>query len=161
MNKLQAFTMFLMEATGLPRENFSSWADQGDLIASGRHLGTVFDAEGNELEQVEIGLWLYDCVIQIERYPGSGPELAAMIMGWLETNDPDRGDLPMPQLDVSLNDFDSSDCDIACQFEERLSVREDANGPIHFRGKRWSLCPVVITPAEEFTLQGQIRRPVY
>lgn len=158
MRKLTALTDFIIKATGVPRENFAAFIDQGDLQPIGRHLGLLSGENGEpDREQIEVGFWKYDALIQIERYDGDGPTLAAQVLGWLQTFDPDRADLALPQLDVHLNDGKTCDCDISCEFEEVLTAIEDENGPIHFGGKRWKLEDLEIVPVESFTMHGRIK----
>lgn len=156
MKKLMALSKYLLEFTGLPRENFSAWADIGRPAPTGRHLGFL-QGEGGlaSREQLQICLWQYDAVIGIERYPGDGSLLVAAVMAWLQDCDPEReyqavGD---PQIDISLNDYSSSDVDIAVAFEEPLVAVEDESGPLVFQGKKWRLAEPEIVPAEYFRLE--------
>jgi len=84
MRKISALVAHLHAATGLPLENIHAYADKGELAPSGRHLGSVMPTgDGPAREQVEIGVWKYDAVIQIERYSGDGPALMAIVLAWL------------------------------------------------------------------------------
>lgn len=143
MRKISALVAHLRAATGLPLENFHAYADKGDLAPSGRHLGSVISEEdGPAREQVEIGVWKYDAVIQIERYPGDGPALMAVVLGWLEDNDPDRDGVSDPEIDVDVNDLTTADIELSVEFEERIVIIEDPAGGIHFRGRSWCVLPV-------------------
>jgi len=143
MHKITALVAHLKEVTRLPREQITAFADKGNLAPTGRHLG-----EGENGEQIEIGIWKYDAVIQLERYAGDGQTLLAVILGWLADNDDDRNGLADPELDVEINDAKTCDVDIACEFEERITVIEDASGPIVFNGKHWRIAEPNITEAE-------------
>lgn len=164
MRKLSALVAHLLAAAGIPGETCTSFADQGTLQPTGRHLGFVLpepndaslgDAVGASgeagLEQLEVGVWSYEGVVQIERYPGSGPELLAHVLSWLAECDADRPhqDVKDPQLTIHLNDAETCDVELSVEFEEPLLVMEDSSGPIHYRGKRWAVCLPEITPARE------------
>lgn len=150
MRKITALVAHLKQVTGLPREHIHAYADKGVLAPTGRHLG-----ESASGEQVEAGVWKYDAVIQIERYAGDGPTLMAVILGWLADNDSDRDGLADPEVDVDLNDPKTCDVEIACEFEERITIIEDAAGPIRFNGKRWRIADAEIFVVESVTgLEG-------
>lgn len=156
MRKITALVAHLKAATGLPRENFHAYADKGGLSPSGRHLG--FDqADGDDqvvLAQIEIGTWKYDAVIQIERYAGDGPTLLAVVLGWIADNDPDRDGLLDPEVDAEINDNDTADIEISCEFEERLTLIEDLSGPIAFNGRRWRVDIPDIAAAASVSLEA-------
>ncbi len=150
MRKLAALVRHILGITGLPPENLYAFADQGDLVPIGRDRGPLRPGPGEPGEprqQVELGLFRYDGVIQIERYPGDGAAFAALIASWLMENDPDRDGLADPSLDIEMN-IKGGDCDleIAVEFEERLAAVEDESGDIPFKGKQWRMTEPVITP---------------
>lgn len=152
MRKISALVAYLQAATGLPPENIHAYADKGELAPSGRHLGTVIPSgEGPDREQVEIGVWKYDAVIQIERYSGDGPELLAILLAWLADVDLDRDGLADPEVDAEINDLATADVEIAVEFEEGIVIIEDPAGGIFFRGRPWSVLPTPdISAAESF-----------
>lgn len=162
MRKFTALTEHLITFTGLPRENFRAWADLGHPEPTGRHLGVLM-GENDEpgREQVEVCIWKYDGVIQIERFPGNGTLFVAEVMAWLQDNDREREQtaLEPPEINVEGNDAFTSDIDISVTFEERLVILEDPDGPISFNGKKWSLAEPEIVPAEEFTLSASRKVP--
>ncbi len=171
MRKISALVEHLLSITGLPREQVQAFADKGELIPSGRHLGNVRQDDGTDLQQVEAGVWKYDAVIQVESYAGDGPLLAALILGWLSDHDTDRDGLSDPELNVDINDALTCDLELACEFSERLVIREYA-GPVQpgdaealrcgifpFNGKRWAMAMPEITPAEEVTGMGGKVKP--
>lgn len=164
MRKIVALVEHLLAASGLRREQCNAFADQGQLLPTGRDMGPVFVPDVNGVpvprRQLEIGIWKYEAVINLERYPFDGPTLLALVLAWLAEHDQDRQDqeLKDPELTITLNDADSSDVEISLDFEEALAVVEDPAGPISFEGVRWALAPVVITPAEELAaMHGAIR----
>lgn len=141
MKKLGAISKHLQQVTGLLRERFTAFADQGILIPTGKNLGNG----------VEVGVFKYDAVIQIEGYPGDGYHLLAVVSAWLAGNDPDRDDqeLADPEVDITLNDDRTADVDISIEFEERIEIVPDDDGPISFNGSNWSVAEVEIDVAED------------
>ena len=163
MRKFTTLVKYLLEASGLPREQCSAFADQGDLLLTGRDMGPVYlpDAAGLSAprRQLEIGVWKYEAVINLERYPYDGPTLLSLVLAWLAQHDAERAaqGLEDPKVTVTLNEADTADVEIDIYFEEPLAVVEDAAGPIAFEGLRWSLAPTVITPAEALAgLRGAV-----
>lgn len=153
MRKLAALVQHILQVTGLPPENLFAFADQGDLYPMGRERAPLRPEPGEAGEpraQVELGIFRYDGVVQIERYPGSGAAFAALISTWLADCDPERNGLDDPSLNITLN-VTGGDCDLdlAVEFEERLTAIEDPDGNIPFNGKLWSIAPLEITPVEE------------
>lgn len=150
MKKITALTKFLLDQTGLPRETIFAFADKGVLMPMGKHLGYYRASEtAVPLEQVEIGQWKYDAVIQIERYAGDGSTFGALLLGWLADCDPERSHLAEVELNIEINSDDSCDIEIAVEFEESFVVVENVDGNIPFAGKRWSMHEPEITPAED------------
>ena len=153
MRKLSALVQHILEVTGLPPEQLTAFADNGALHPIGRDRGPLRPEPGTEgpvLQQVELGLFKYDGVIQIERYPGDGLAFAALVASWLMANDLDREGLADPTMNIDLNFKDGdADLDISVEFEERLAAIEDPQGDIPFNGKRWRVEAPVITPVEK------------
>lgn len=140
MKKLAALTSVLL-AAGVTDDSVHSFADQGVLLPTGRNLG----------HGVEVGIFKYDGVIQIESYPDDAYALLALITAWLQDNDPerDRQGLADPEIDISMNDDRSSDVELAVEFEEALQIVPDETGAIPFDGRRWRVADVPIDVAEE------------
>ena len=140
MRRLQALCTHLQQVTGLHRERFFAFADQGVLIPTGKDLGNG----------VEVGRFKYDAVIQIERYPGDAYHLLALVSAWLADNDPDRNDLDLadPEVDISLNDDRTADVDLAVEFEEALEIVPMDGGPIAFAGRTWAVADAPVDVAE-------------
>ena len=161
MRKLAALVQHILDVTDLPPEQLHAFADQGDLYPIGRDRGLLRPEPGEYSEtrrQIELGLFRYDGVIQIERYPGDGATFAALIASWIMENDPDRDGLSDPSLDIDLNiRGGDADVEIAVEFEERLSAVEDENGDIPYDGKRWRMAEPVITPVLELVKLGKGR----
>ena len=160
MRKLTALVDHLLAVSGLAREQCTAFADEGTLLPTGRHLGFVLDEEGTRWEQLETGVWAYEGVIQLERYPFDGPTLLSHVLGWLADHDAERQqqDVKDPKVTVHINDAHTCDVEIAVEFEEALTAVEDAQGPIHYRGRRWRLSAPDSTPAEKLAgMDGRIR----
>lgn len=152
MRKIRGLIDHLLAVTGLPREQVEAFADKGALMPTGRDLGP----DGQGRAQVEAGVWKYDAVIRLQRYAGDGPTLMAVVLGWLADADPDRDGLVDPELDVAINDAHTCDVEIACEFEERLVIREDPQGPVAFDGRRWSMALPDISVADAVSgMRGQ------
>ncbi|HEX9701324.1 MAG TPA: phage tail protein [Rhodospirillales bacterium] len=140
MRKLAALAKYLQQVTGLHRERFTAFADQGTLIPTGRDLGNG----------IEIGIFKYDAVIQIERYPGDAYHLLAVVSAWLADNDATRDDdgLADPDVDIGLNDDRTADVDLSVEFEERIQIVPQDGGPIAFDGRDWAVVDVPVDFAE-------------
>lgn len=152
MRKIRGLIDHLLAVTGLPREQVEAFADKGALMSTGRDLGP----DGQGRAQVEAGVWKYDAVIRLQRYAGDGPTLMAVVLGWLADADPDRDGLVDPELDVAINDAHTCDVEIACEFEERLVIREDPQGPVAFDGRHWSMALPDISVADAVSgMRGQ------
>lgn len=152
MRKLTALVRHILDVTKLPPEQIYAYADQGDLYPMGRDLGPLRpepDTAGKPLRQAELGVFRYDGVIQIERYPGEGVAFAALVASWLAENDPERNGLADPSLTIEINlRGGDADVEVAVEFEERLTAVEDENGDIPFAGTFWRMTEPAITPAE-------------
>jgi hypothetical protein len=140
MKKLRALTTALLDA-GAADATVHSFADQGTLLPTGRDLG----------HGIEVGIFKYDGVIQIESYPDDAYLLLAFVTAWLQDNDPERErqGLAEPDVDISPNDDRSADVELAVEFEEALQLVPYADGPITFDGRRWRVADVPIDVAEE------------
>lgn len=160
MRKFSAFSQHLLAWSGLPREQFACFADMGRPEFTGEHLGFITSADGqSQQEQLELGRWVYDCVIHLERYSGSGTLLVAAVIAWLRTHDDERHqqNLPDPEISINVNDLNTADVEISVTFEEVLTVIEDAAGSIELYGKKWSLTEPQIVPVEDFTLSTRLK----
>lgn len=93
-------------------------------------------------------------MIQIERYPGDGPALLAIVLAWLADVDLDRDGLADPEVDAEINDLTTADIEIAVEFEERIVIIEDPAGGINFRGRPWSVLPTPDIAEARFIVLG-------
>ncbi|MBI9109902.1 phage tail protein [Maridesulfovibrio ferrireducens] len=141
MKQLQNLSKFLLEVLEVKREQLECFADRGDLILTGKDLGNC----------VELGRLKYDAVFWIEKFHGDANLLLAHVMAWLSENDLERHDLnlPDPEVDISLNNRNTANVEIAISFEEPLLIVLDEEGPIFWNGKKWSVSELKVDVAEE------------
>jgi len=161
MRKLSALVQHILEVTGLPPEQLTAYADNGSLHPIGRDRGPLRPEPGTEapvLQQVELGLFKYDGVIQIERYPGDGLAFASLVASWLMTNDLEREGLADPTMDIDLNYKDGdADLELSVEFEERLAAVEDPQGDIPFNGRRWRMAMPEVAPVERLAAMKAVK----
>ncbi|HAS89839.1 MAG TPA: hypothetical protein DCS48_11130 [Desulfovibrio sp.] len=141
MQLFQSFSKFLLEVSGVKREQLECFAADCQTILSGKDLGNCM-----ELCQIQ-----YNGEFEITHYKGDANLLLAHIVSWLEDNDPYRfqADLPDPKLEVSPEDRNLVNVDLTIAFEESIIVRRDPEGPISWNGEKWAVCPLDIDVAEE------------
>lgn len=160
MEKFKALVAYISEAANLMPEQIEAFTQLGELTPKGGDYGPVYAENGEKRRQISVGYLKYDAVLKIEAYPGSGPELLALILGWLADNDPDRerNGLANPEFDAVLNGLLTSDFELKIDFEESLIVQENPNGTIFFDGLYWSLAPLEIVPAQKLVnLKGTLK----
>lgn len=143
MRKLVQFCKHLKDTTKLPRENFTAYADSGDLTPHMRDLG----------HGIEVGRFKYEAVVQIDRYSGDGFHLLAIATAWLQNHDPEREsqDLADPQLNINLNMDGTADVEFGVEFSEAIELMPDEKGPIEYDGRNWRIAPVEIDVAMDLT----------
>ena len=146
--KLTALVEHIMSATGVEREKVSAFVDQGEILLTGRNIG----------HGIEVCRFKYDGVISIERYAGDGTFLTALVAAWLQDHDDRRDGLKDPEIDIEINDFETSDVELAVEFEEAVEVVADESGPLAFAGRRWSVAPAPVYAAERITgMAGRLK----
>ena len=101
----------------------------------------------------DIGFISYSAAFSFERFPFKQIDPAvvmANVMAWLMDNDEhrDRFELNDPKFDVESETEDTVLMGLEIEFIEPLMVVEDAEGPIFWDEKRWSLAPYEIWQAE-------------
>lgn len=141
MRKLQAFTTFLMNSAGIPRENISSFADKGETTLVGEDLG----------HGVELCRFKYDGVVDIKAYAGDAHLLLALLVAWLNDNDADRAQDELADPDIHLVDIDghTADVQLSVEFYESVQIVPGENGPILFNGKKWRMADVSVDVAKK------------
>ncbi len=61
-------------------------------------------------------------------------------------------------IDIEINDFETSDVELAVEFEEPIEVVPDESGQLEFDGRRWSVAPVPVCAVERITgMTGRIK----
>ena len=141
MKLFQSFSEFLLQISGVKREQLECYADNCTLIPSGKDLGNC----------IELGQLSYSGVFEIEHFHGPASLLQAHILSWLEDSDPYRFQtgLKDPVMEISLVNRRVVNLDITIPFEEPLIVRRDPDGPISWNGEKWAVADLDIDVAEE------------
>ena len=144
MIKLRALTTFLIERQLVLQEQLDSWTDQVNL-----ELIWKPDVQG-----MHMGDMNYGATIVLERFADNPARLFALVGSWLESNDPDRDDLPNVVFDVVMLDNDLADVDIKLQFSEPQYLTEDPDGEIEAFGQTWAFVPFELWVAEKGEVNG-------
>ncbi|CAI8790961.1 phage tail protein [Pseudomonas sp. IT-P218] len=138
MIKLRALTAYLLERQLVLPEQLDSWTDQVNL-----ELIWKPDIGG-----MRMGDMRYSATIALERFADHPGRLMALVGSWLESNDQDRDELPVPKFDITMLDDDLADVDIALEFNEPQYLAEDPAGEIEAFGKTWAFVPFDLWIAE-------------
>lgn len=144
MNKLRALTAYLLEASLVLPEQLDSWTDQVSL-------DLIWKPTGNG--GMHMGDMRYRALIVLERFNSNPALLMALVGSWLESNDPDRDDLPVPTFAVEPLDNDLFDVELTIEFEEEQHLVEDPNGQVDVGGKKYGLGLAELWVAE----QGEVK----
>ncbi len=141
MKLLQNFSHFLLEASGASQEQLKSFANQGSLILTSKDLGNY----------MELGKFKYNAIFTIEQFYGDVDLLLAQIIAGLVRLNPDRQDQVLSDPEISITPFEngSSTIEISIPFEEPLIIIPDADGPISWRGQKWTMDEKDISIAEK------------
>lgn len=141
MKLFQSFSEFLLQISGVKREQLECFADRGELELTGKDLGNCR----------ELGRTKYSGEFWIEHFKGDADLLLARIIAWLYEHDSERAklNLPDPELDVQAVDRNCVNVEISISFEEPLIVRRDPEGLIDWQGEKWSVCDLDIDVATE------------
>ena len=143
MNKLRALTTYLISLNLVLPEQIDSWAEAVNLeliwkpTTKGLHMGDM----------------RYRAALVIERLAVNPALLMALLGGWLESNDPDRDDLPAPTFAVDQVTQDEADVELTLEFIEPQHLAEDPDGLVEAFGKTWGLVDFDLWTAE----QGEVR----
>lgn len=141
MQLFQSFSEFLLQISGVKREQLECFADNCQTEITGKDLGNC-----TELCRVK-----YKGEFEIEHFKGDAALLLAHVTAWLASNDPYRTklDLPDPTFEVDPVDRELVNIDISIPFEEPLIIRRNEEGDIQWEGESWSICPLDIDVATE------------
>lgn len=150
MNQLESLTAFITE--NLPSDAmqfFMSSQEDAQLIRSQKALGN---------DQIRMGVMTYTGVIAWDNFPFRkySPGLVyALVMAWLEEHaDPLREEFRPEDVNVDpqFNDEDSCLLDITVGLADPLIIQVQEDGPVPYRGKRWTLVNPEIWTAETMDL---------
>ncbi|WP_299940130.1 phage tail protein [uncultured Microbulbifer sp.] len=136
--KLQAITAHLIGANLVAKPKLDSWMENVRLAPASKSLGN-----GIRVSRAE-----YDAVILLEEYKGDSDLVFALVTTWLMEHDSDRYHykLAEPEIDVTPIDKDTVDVEITIRFLENVDLVRDDNGPITYRGQRYT---VAVVPIDE------------
>ncbi len=139
--KMQALANFLRDQNLFAAEQFDYWMENGENNYTSKR-------QGNGLL---ICRFRYDAVFSIERYSDDADLFLVLLSIWLIENDDNRDDLELdsPKVDVTVLDDTCVDLEITVTFDEPIEIVPDDEGPILFRGKRYSVAPALITDANK------------
>ncbi len=150
MNQLESLTAFITE--NLPPDAmqfFISRQEDARLVRSQKALGNG---------QVRMGVLTYTGVIGWDNFPFrrySPGVVYALVMAWLEEHaDPLREEFRLEDavVDPQFDDEDACLLDISVGLADPLIIREQADGPVPWKGKRWTLVNPEIWTAESVEL---------
>ena len=128
MNGLQLLTAFLLSLELFAAENLDSYAENIQLLPSGKSEG-----KGIVLAWLE-----YDATINIERFSKNADVLMAHLVLWVMASEHvDSNELP--RLDIELLDDHLVDIELTVRFSETINLVPDANGPFLIDGENWQL----------------------
>lgn len=139
LEKLQAFTTFLIERNMVDENQLDSWMENGKVIPASKHLGNGF----------LLCRFQYEAVISIERFAKNESVLMALVCAWLHDYDSERQsqDLPPPDIDVDILDNHTADVELRVMFREDICVeisdQASDEGVIPFNGRAWRVAPLV------------------
>lgn len=138
--KMQALATYLLSQNLFAAEQFDYYMENGTNEFASKRVG----ANGLLLCR-----FTYDAVFSVERYAQSADVFLVLLSVWLLENDCSRtaDDLPMPEVDVTPLDDNTVDVDVKITFSEDITVLPDDEGPIVYKGTRYSVAPALITDA--------------
>lgn len=137
MSQIESLTAFLTEC--LPEramQQFESAIDNAELITAPKSLG---------LNQRRLGIFRYHAVLNWGAFPYricAPAEVYALVLVWLDSHRNDVYDeleLAGPTVDIEFDEENTSPLEIVVELADSVNIREDENGNIPLRGKRWSL----------------------
>lgn len=120
---LKALTKALDDHKSTDKDNFDSWAEDGELIWSGSHISTHDDS---------LLLWRqkYTAVFSFENFTGKPENLFLIVMNYLQSDDCDHDadELGHPTFDADMVGNDAFDVEITINFEDEVTGKETADG---------------------------------
>ncbi|MGH1374406.1 MAG: phage tail protein [Cellvibrionaceae bacterium] len=130
LEKLSQLHQALDNANLVASEQLDSWAEDGKMVlaASDRRNGLV------------VCRFRYQGIYTLEGYTKTPDLLMAVVCTFLIEFDEERDQqkLSAPDIDIEMVDDDTANISINVDFEEKVELVKDDNGPILFKGIRYS-----------------------
>lgn len=127
-------------------DQLDSWVDEGAL----QWRNTPIDA----FSDVRILYTMpYTAVMSIHDFTGSSQALFFHLLNWLVEHCYDFDKLDFPDFDVEMLAEGKADIEITLRFEDDVLAREDVDGDVQFKGKRYTIIDSY-TPAVAEELAG-------
>jgi hypothetical protein len=146
MKKLKDITDFLLQLNLFASEQLESWAEDAELVYDG---STVSGNDGG----IVLYRQEYTAQIVIERFDHqqfAAELLFAHVVAWLIDHDPyPHNEDRKPEFDIDILDNRKADITISIEFDEKVEILPDVDGPIVLQDQSWKLAPSVIDYAEE------------
>jgi len=142
---IKALHAHLASLNLVDKNQIDSWIEDARLIPEGKTetVGT------DDMVGVNLAYMDYNAVFLIENFSGNPTLLLALVAAWLMQNNPDRDSDEDPTFEIDPIDDKYDDVEIKLPFKEKLQIKLDPNGKIHFEGETWSLAEPVIETAED------------
>ncbi|KLP41775.1 phage tail protein [Enterobacter ludwigii] len=150
-------TSQLDQLTDFVMGNLPDWAckNRSALFAAFAAEQTILSVKRDLGLGIQIGITRYEAVLSWERFPYRKIDpgiVYALVTAWLEEHSNElRDQLELknePDIDIEIIDDDNAVFAISVVVAEPLSLMEDPNGPVPFRGKRWRVDAVPVWTAE-------------
>lgn len=147
LHKLKALHKHLEQSNLVPQEKLDSWAENINVMPSGKNRGNG---------SVKICNTEYTAIFSLENYSKDAALVIAILSAWLFENDNNRNadGLGNPSVEVDIEDDNSAEITIEIKFKEDITLVEDANGSINLGGTKYSVAEAEITVVEDSTVLG-------
>ena len=120
---LKALTDAFDEHPATDKDNFDSWAEDGELIWSGSKISTLDDS---------LLLWRskYTAVFSFENFTGSPEALFLVVINYLQSDDCDHDadELGDPTFDAEMVGKNAFDVEITINFEDKVTGTQTDDG---------------------------------
>lgn len=146
MSQLESLTAFITEnLPGDAMQMFSSAMEDCELLRSAKALGN---------NQRRVGVLTYSARLSWDNFPFrkySPGLIYTLVLAWIDEHANElREELKLsdPTVDPEFDDEGSCILDVVVSLADPLIIREQEDGPIPFKGKRWELVNPEIWVAE-------------
>lgn len=146
MSQLESLTAFITEnLPGDAMQMFSSAMEDCELLRSAKALGN---------NQRRVGVLTYSARLSWDNFPFrkySPGLIYTLVLAWIDEHANELREelkLPDPTVDPEFDDEGSCILDVVVGLADPLIIREQEDGPIPFKGKRWELVNPEIWVAE-------------